>query len=161
MGTLPPLLMVNNNYYSTRATILTTISSLGVCLGRKEIYQSCLPGSHSSRQTKHALSLWCIITVTTVRYLGSFMGDSPGIRSQGTMLWAIGTWPVQALQVGGGCKNPETTKLSFLVTACIQGSPADPSDLHAVTGPVTRSDMELLYQAEIQEDQIRSRRTWI
>ena len=161
MGTLPPLLLVNNNYYSTRATILTTISSSGVCLGRKEIYQPCLPGSRSSRQTKHALALWCIITVTTVRHLCSFMGDSPGTRSQGTMLWAIGARPVQALQVGGGGKHPETTKLSFLVTACIQGSPADPSDLHAVTGPVTRSDMELLYQAEIQEHQTRSRRTWI
>ena len=101
MGTLPPLLLVNNNYYSTRATILTTISSLGVYLGRKEIYQPCLPGSRSSRQTKHALALWCIITVTTVRHLCSFMGASPGTRSQGTMLWAIGARPVQALQVGG------------------------------------------------------------
>ena len=61
MGTLPPSLMVNNNYYSTRATILTTISSLGICFGRKEIYQSYLPGRHTSRQTTPALSLWCTI----------------------------------------------------------------------------------------------------
>ena len=161
MGTLPPSLMVNNNYYSTRATILTTISSLGVCFGRKEIYQSYLPGRHTSRQTTPALSLWCTITLTAVRYLCSSMGDTPGIRSQGTMLSATGTGPVQAWQVGGVYKHPETTKLSFLVTICIQGSPVDPSNLHAVTGPVTRSDMELPYQAEIQEDLTRSRRTCI
>jgi len=159
MGTLPPSLMVRNNYYSTRATILTTISSLGICFGRKEIYQSYLPGCHTSSQTVQALSLWCTTTITKV--VVQLHGRHSWGKVTGTVLWATGMWPVQALQVGGVYKHPETTKLSFLVTICIQGSPVDPSDLHAVTGPVARSDLEWLYQAEIQEDQARSRRTCI
>lgn len=62
--------------------------------------------------------------------------------------------PVQVLIAGRVYRHPEATKLSFLVTTWVQGSPDTPSDLQVVTGPVTRADQELLGRDLEGPDQI-------